>query len=127
MAIKVSVNNAAEDAFEAAFFMTLPRGVGYAKMKRLEDSSSDVTVYCSQSSRGPHGNATLKCDLGNPLPSDSNVSAFLCVNVGISCMSFRHYINFLADKYLTQINPILFGHSSTLAKGEGSIQIRRSY
>lgn len=72
--ITVEVENRGEDAFEAAYYLHMPAGVNYAKMKRFEeDSTGDITVYCSVNSKDVSGNSTLKCDMGNPLPRDAKV------------------------------------------------------
>lgn len=68
----MKVENAAEDAFEAAYYLRIPAGVTYAKMERL-DKGGETPIYCSISNRDGSGNSTLKCDLGNPMASGEKV------------------------------------------------------
>lgn len=72
--IDVKVENSGEDAFEAAYYLRMPPGVTYAKMERLDKDNLDSTpIYCSIESQDADGNSTLKCDLGNPMPSGQKV------------------------------------------------------
>jgi hypothetical protein len=76
--LDVKVENAGEDAFEAAYYLQLPAGVTYAKMERLDGDRPDNTpVYCSVEGRDASGNTTLKCDMGNPMPSRQKVSVIV--------------------------------------------------
>lgn len=70
--IDVKVENSGEDAFEAAYYLRIPPGVAYSKMERLDDNR-DTPIYCSIISRDASGNSSLKCDLGNPMPSGQKV------------------------------------------------------
>ncbi|KOB76475.1 Integrin alpha 2, partial [Operophtera brumata] len=72
--IDVKVENAGEDAFEAAYYLRTPAGVTYAKMERL-DKNAETPIYCSISNRDASGNSTLKCDLGNPMASGEKDSS----------------------------------------------------
>lgn len=71
--IDVKVENSAEDAFEAAYYLVIPKGVTYAKMERL-DKNVETLIYCSITNRFANGTSILKCDLGNPLASGQKVS-----------------------------------------------------
>ncbi|XP_072944283.1 integrin alpha-PS2 isoform X2 [Epargyreus clarus] len=88
--IDVKVENAAEDAFEAAYYLALPAGVTYAKMERLDKDTADAApIYCSTESKGD-GNSTLKCDLGNPMTSGQKVNfrVILEVDARMSTLDF---------------------------------------
>lgn len=55
--------------------MTVPPGVNYVKIERIDDNENDIPVQCSAPSIMT--NNTLHCDLGNPLPKDKYVSCEL--------------------------------------------------
>ncbi|KAL4720669.1 hypothetical protein ACJJTC_001818 [Scirpophaga incertulas] len=75
--LDVKVENAGEDAFEAAFYMQLPANVTYAKLEH-----DDATpVYCSVE-RQSDNNATLQCDLGNPMPHGHKALFRVVLEVG---------------------------------------------
>ncbi|KAJ2953032.1 hypothetical protein O0L34_g7421 [Tuta absoluta] len=77
--IDVKVENAKEDAFEAAYYLQIPAGVTYAKMERLDDNAENNPIYCSTRSKGM--NTTLKCDLGNPMESNQMVKFRIILEV----------------------------------------------
>lgn len=52
--------------------MTVPPGINYKKIERLDNNEKDIPVQCSAPSIMT--NNTLHCDIGNPLPKDKNVS-----------------------------------------------------
>jgi Integrin alpha len=64
--INVEVFNGGEDAFESMFYLTIPPGLNYINIERL-GADSTVAVQCSAPSSTT--NNTLRCDIGNPLPS----------------------------------------------------------
>ncbi|KAI5641647.1 integrin alpha domain-containing protein [Phthorimaea operculella] len=76
--IDVKVENAKEDAFEAAYYLQIPAGVTYAKMERLDDNAENHPIYCS-TTKGV--NTTLKCDLGNPMESNQMVKFRIILEV----------------------------------------------
>ncbi|KAJ0180782.1 hypothetical protein K1T71_004186 [Dendrolimus kikuchii] len=68
--IDIKVENSGEDAFEAAYYLSIPAGVTYSKMERLDKDNLDTPIYCSSiNTKDSSGNSTLKCDLGNPMAS----------------------------------------------------------
>lgn len=83
MNIDIKVENSGEDAFEAAYYLSIPAGVTYAKMERLDKNNLDTPIYCSISNRDSSGNTTLKCDLGNPMASGELVSRTLYVFIAM--------------------------------------------
>lgn len=87
--IDVKVENSAEDAFEAAYYLVIPKGVTYAKMERL-DMIAETMIYCSITNRFANGTSNLKCDLGNPLASRQKVNfrLFLEVDSSVQSLSF---------------------------------------
>ncbi|CAB3370851.1 Hypothetical predicted protein [Cloeon dipterum] len=62
----VEVFNGGEDAFESMFYLTIPPGLNYINIERLGVDPS-VAIQCSAPSSAT--NNTLRCDIGNPLPS----------------------------------------------------------
>lgn len=56
----VTVSNFGEDSFETTFEMKYPRGIFFNKI----GYKSDESILCS-----PRENQTIKCDIGNPLPT----------------------------------------------------------
>jgi len=70
--VDVIVQNEGEDSFETTFDMTVPAGVNYVKIERIDDFENDIPVQCSAPSAMT--NNTLHCDIGNPLPKDKYVS-----------------------------------------------------
>lgn len=63
--IEVSVLNAAEDAFEATVYLSLPAEVSFVKVDRAEDSAGGI--LCSPPTE--ESGHVLRCDIGNPLPA----------------------------------------------------------
>jgi integrin alpha 8 len=70
--LNVEVFNSGEDAFESMFYLTIPPGLNYINIERLGADSSSVPVQCSAPSSAT--NNTLRCDIGNPLPSKKLVN-----------------------------------------------------
>jgi hypothetical protein len=64
--IEVSVLNAAEDAFEAAVYLTLPEEVKFVRVDRVDDKEGAPAVLCSSPS-DESGQPVLRCEIGNPL------------------------------------------------------------
>ncbi|KAG6453252.1 hypothetical protein O3G_MSEX008045 [Manduca sexta] len=85
--IDVKVENAGEDAFEAAYYLNIPAGVTYAKMERLDKDNAETPIYCSIANREDGGNTTLKCDLGNPMASGQKVHFRVILEVDSRVMS----------------------------------------
>lgn len=69
--LEVLIQNEGEDAFEAVFDLTVPPGINYVNIERL-DTERDIPVQCSAPSF--INNNTLRCDIGNPLPKDKLVN-----------------------------------------------------
>lgn len=65
--MEVSVYNAAEDAFEATAYLTLPDEVRFVRVDRAEETGTPV--LCSSPTEDNGGPRTLRCDIGNPLPA----------------------------------------------------------
>eukprot|EP00096_Caligus_rogercresseyi_P015942 TRINITY_DN844_c0_g1_i1.p1 TRINITY_DN844_c0_g1~~TRINITY_DN844_c0_g1_i1.p1 ORF type:complete len:1372 (-),score=393.45 TRINITY_DN844_c0_g1_i1:381-4496(-) len=63
------ISNQGEDAFNAYLYASVPKGLNYIKTKT--SSGSSVSVLCSPPSQ--QNNRTLKCEIGNPLPANSEV------------------------------------------------------
>lgn len=55
-----------EDAFEAAFYMVMPKDLDFKKIQQIGDKT-DTPITCTAPSET--NNYTLKCDIGNPLQS----------------------------------------------------------
>ena len=68
MEITADIYNGGEDAFNAMLYLQLPREVNYIS---ANSSTSGVSILCSP----PSGmnNRTLQCDVGNPLPANTQV------------------------------------------------------
>lgn len=64
--IEVSVLNAAEDAFEAAVYLTLPDEVRFVRVDRDDNKEGGSAVLCSSPS-DESGQPVLRCEIGNPL------------------------------------------------------------
>jgi hypothetical protein len=67
----VQVFNYGEDAFESMFYLTVPPGLNYINIERI-DYDGAVAVLCSAPTLD--SNNTLRCDIGNPLPASTLVS-----------------------------------------------------
>ena len=63
--VSIDVVNSGEDAFEAAIYITEPMGLKFKKYEPLDAAS------CSTRRLGP--NTYIVCDIGNPLPANSEV------------------------------------------------------
>ncbi|CAG0916768.1 unnamed protein product [Notodromas monacha] len=64
----VKVFNGGEDSFETTAFLTMPSGVNYVKIERL-DTNHGIPVFCSPNL----SQRIVKCDIGNPLPAYQQV------------------------------------------------------
>lgn len=69
--LNVLVQNEGEDAFEATFETSIPLGLNYVKIERIDDAEKEIAVQCSPPSF--LNNYTLHCDIGNPLPKEKLV------------------------------------------------------
>ncbi|XP_066900872.1 integrin alpha-PS2 isoform X2 [Halyomorpha halys] len=69
--LNVLVQNEGEDAFEATFETSIPPGLNYVKIERIDDAEREIPVQCSAPSF--LNNNTLHCDIGNPLPKEKLV------------------------------------------------------
>lgn len=63
--VSVGVENRGEDAFEAALYITEPKGLTFKKYEPQEQAS------CA--TRKIDGQSYIKCDIGNPLPHNHKV------------------------------------------------------
>lgn len=68
----VSVHNKEEDSFGTLFRMKIPSGVSYSRFEDLTSHKTDVNVQCYPPKRD--NNYIVSCDIGNPLPSNKEVS-----------------------------------------------------
>ena len=77
--ITADIYNAGEDAFNTFLYLSLPKEIEYSSA----NSSASSILDCSRPL--PSNNRTLKCDIGNPLPSRTTVSTgtiyVLCIVV----------------------------------------------
>lgn len=64
--IEVTVLNAAEDAFEATVYLTLPEEVRFVRVDRDDTDSNGPAPLCSSPSE-ESGQPVLRCEIGNPL------------------------------------------------------------
>lgn len=71
LVLDVLISNLGEDAFEAGFFMTIPKGLLYRKIERI-GKVRDTPITCNPPS--PATNNTVKCDIGNPMPQHGSVN-----------------------------------------------------
>jgi integrin alpha 8 len=65
--IDVEVYNNGEDSYESMMYMTVPQGLSYVNFEKTKDPRKDIPILCSAPT--PSTNNTLKCDIGNPLPT----------------------------------------------------------
>ncbi|XP_021948515.1 integrin alpha-PS2 isoform X2 [Folsomia candida] len=65
--VDVEVHNNGEDSYESMMYMTVPPGLSYVNFEKKTDSRKDVPILCSAPS--PSTNNTIKCDIGNPMPT----------------------------------------------------------
>ena len=75
--LSVDVTNEAEDAYEAALYVSMPSNVSYIKTEMMTTSNLGSTseisnVLCSPPTSD--NGYVLKCDLGNPMLGFSSVS-----------------------------------------------------
>ncbi|KAL9878702.1 integrin subunit alpha inflated isoform 2-T8 [Glossina fuscipes fuscipes] len=66
LSIEVLISNMNEDAFEAAFYMLMPKDLDFKKIEAI-GNKTDTPITCTAPSES--NNYTLKCDIGNPLQS----------------------------------------------------------
>ncbi|CAK1545070.1 unnamed protein product [Leptosia nina] len=107
--IDVKVENAAEDAFEAAYYLQVPAGVTYSRMERLDKDTADAPpIYCSMKKKGNDGNSTLKCDLGNPMATGQSVNfrVILEVDARVTTLNFDMEANSTNPEQGTQYDNI---------------------
>ncbi|CAH4037108.1 unnamed protein product [Pieris brassicae] len=107
--IDVKVENGAEDAFEAAYFLKVPAGVTYSRMERLDKDLSDAPpIYCSMKKKGNDGNSTLKCDLGNPMATGQSVNfrVILEVDSRVTTLNFDMETNSTNPEQGTQYDNV---------------------
>ncbi|TMW50275.1 hypothetical protein DOY81_004656, partial [Sarcophaga bullata] len=71
LSIEVLISNMNEDAFEAAFYMVMPKDLDFKKIQQISDKV-DTPITCTAPSDA--NNYTLKCDIGNPLQSKNVVN-----------------------------------------------------
>lgn len=89
--VDVIVQNEGEDSFETTFDMTVPPGVNFVKIERVDDNENDIPIQCSAPSIMT--NNTLHCDIGNPLPRDKYVSYILY------CLMISNYLFYSIFRY----------------------------
>ena len=68
MEITANIINRGEDAFNARFYLQLPKEVNYMS---ADCDAPGVSMLCSKPEINP--NRTLLFDVGNPLPANSQV------------------------------------------------------
>ena len=66
MEISAEIINRGEDAFNAMLYLQLPKEINYMS---VESNTPGLSVLCSPPS--PINNRTLQCDVGNPLPANT--------------------------------------------------------
>lgn len=71
LTIEVTIANFGEDAFEASYYMVMPKDLDFKKAQPIGDNR-DTPITCTAPTEVT--NYTLKCDIGNPLPSNAVVS-----------------------------------------------------
>lgn len=65
--VDVEAYNNGEDSYESMMHMTVPQGLSYVNFQRMDtDPRKDIPILCSAPTPS---NPTLKCDIGNPLPT----------------------------------------------------------
>ena len=69
MQISADIINQGEDAFNAMLYLQLPKEVNYMSAEAV---TSGLSVLCSPPSA--MNNRTLQCDVGNPLPANTQVN-----------------------------------------------------
>lgn len=77
--MEVAINNYGEDAFESAFYMNIPPELEYKLTERVGTKKESI-VTCSAPTS--YNNNTLKCDIGNPLPKNSETKFNIILNPG---------------------------------------------
>ncbi|XP_049867403.1 integrin alpha pat-2 isoform X2 [Pectinophora gossypiella] len=120
--LDVKVENAGEDAFEAAYYLQIPSGVVYAKMERLDKDTADTTpIYCSI--RNKAGNHTLKCDLGNPMERGQKVHfrVILEVDARVKALTFDMESNSTNPERGTQYDNTMHMTIGVVIKAELSV------
>lgn len=71
LTVEVLITNNGEDAFEASFYMTIPKGLNQQSVKKIGESR-DTSFTCTAPSI--QTNNALKCDIGNPLKSGKSIN-----------------------------------------------------
>jgi Integrin alpha len=71
VSIEVLVTNQGEDAFDASFIMNVPAGLQFKGTRRASEAGRTTYSCAAPTSRT---NATLRCDIGNPLPAGESVN-----------------------------------------------------
>lgn len=64
--IEIQVENNGEDSFESMLYIKVPAGLSYVTADPL-DTRKDIPILCSAPT--PSTNNTVRCDVGNPLPT----------------------------------------------------------
>ncbi|XP_046616678.1 integrin alpha-PS2 isoform X1 [Neodiprion virginianus] len=67
--LDIVVQNTGEDAFEATYYLQLPKAIDYIKVEQID--KNEILVLCSAPNL--KNNNTLKCEIGNPMPSEKLV------------------------------------------------------
>lgn len=67
--IDVTVLNAAEDAFEATLYLSIPERVAFVNIERSE--GNNASVFCSPPTSDDN---VLRCDIGNPLSESKSAN-----------------------------------------------------
>ena len=96
MEITANIINKGEDAFNAMLYLQLPKEINYMS---AESNTPGLSVLCSPPS--PMNNHTLQCDIGNPLPANTQVSYlfpsfYVCLPVSV-----KKLWNSLVDSHQT--------------------------
>ncbi|XP_058791167.1 integrin alpha-PS2-like [Phymastichus coffea] len=68
--LDVNIQNNGEDAFEASYYLFLPKGIDYVNVEN-SNYSKELIVQCTAPKDS--NNNTLRCDIGNPLPANKNL------------------------------------------------------
>lgn len=61
--LDVKIANKGEDAFESAFYITIPDGVHFNK---ITEEHTETRISCSRVATAEN---VVQCDIGNPLPA----------------------------------------------------------
>lgn len=77
LVFNVSVHNEEEDSFGTIFKMKIPPEISYTGFEDLTLHKTELTVLCYSPKR--ENNYVIDCDIGNPLPSNKEVSTALVI------------------------------------------------